>query len=495
MSGFAGRIRRSLSMRLSLLVALIVTAIFVAAFSLMFSETREVVRDEAMGKANKTLESTVLHIDNTLHRVEVAANNMLYNIEHNLDSPDTMLYLSRRILIDNPELTGCSISFDPFYYKSKGRYFSAYSYNDGDSIQTENEGNDEYQYHHMDWYLIPKLLDQPYWIEPFLEDATVGIVVKDIFTSYSQPIHNARGESVGTFSVDICLDWFSETVSAAKPYPHSYSILLGKGGTYLVHPDTTKLFYETIFTRTLEHPDSDVTKLGLAMLAGESGYRVMNIDGEECFVFYKPFKKTDWSVAIVCPSSDIVAGYKRLRNVVLAVAFVGILLLIIFTWYVIRRNLQPLRYLARSAKQVADAHFTGSVHESHREDEIGRLGNSFRTMQQSLAGYVSEVRQETDHLGQRNKELEEAYQRAKRDEHMKTAVLHNMTGQMAKPIARITDNARTIHDEYRTTTNDDLVVLTEKVSDDTTEVTRLLDQLLQTAREQTSTQRKEEEAS
>ena len=150
MSGFAGRIRRSLSMRLSLLVALIVTAIFVAAFSLMFSETREVVRDEAMGKANKTLESTVLHIDNTMHRVEVAANNMLYNIEHNLDSPDTMLYLSRRILIDNPELTGCSISFDPFYYKSKGRYFSAYSYNDGDSIQTENEGNDEYQYHHMD---------------------------------------------------------------------------------------------------------------------------------------------------------------------------------------------------------------------------------------------------------------------------------------------------------------------------------------------------------
>ena len=64
MKSIIGRIRRSLSMRLSIWVTLIVTAIFVAAFSLMFSETRELVRDEALGKAGKTLESTVMHIDN-----------------------------------------------------------------------------------------------------------------------------------------------------------------------------------------------------------------------------------------------------------------------------------------------------------------------------------------------------------------------------------------------------------------------------------------------
>ena len=79
-----------------------------------------------------------------------------------------MFDMSRQVLVDNPELTGCSISFEPFYYKEKGRYFSAYSYNDGDSIQTENEGNDRYQYHYMDWYLIPKLLNRPYWIEPLI---------------------------------------------------------------------------------------------------------------------------------------------------------------------------------------------------------------------------------------------------------------------------------------------------------------------------------------
>ena len=492
MKSIIGRIRRSLSMRLSIWVTLIVTAIFVAAFSLMFSETRELVRDEALGKAGKTLESTVLHIDNTLHRVEVAANNMLFNIEHNLDNPDMMFDMSRQVLVDNPELTGCSISFEPFYYKEKGRYFSAYSYNDGDSIQTENEGNDRYQYHYMDWYLIPKLLNRPYWIEPFFEDATDGIVVKDVFSSYSQPIHNEKGETVGTFSVDICLGWFSDTVSAAKPYPHSYSILLGKGGTYLVHPDSTKLFYETIFTQTLEGPDSAMSELGKAMLAGESGYKVLTIDGEECFVFYKPFKKTDWSVAIICPSSDIISEYVRLRNAVMAISIVGILLLLIFTRTVIRKNLLPLKDLAHSAKRVADAHFTGSVQESHRTDEIGRLENSFRTMQQSLAGYVGEVRQETENLELRNKELEEAYELAKEDEHMKTAVLHHMTGQMAEPISRISSIAQTIHDEYQTTGNEELQAMTAKVTEETAEVTRLLDQLLKAAREEIRPQRKED---
>ena len=169
-------LRRSLSARLSFAVVLFVAVIFVGAFSIMFSEARDIIREEAWGKATQTLDGTVLHIDNTLRRVEVASDNMLRVIERNLNKPDSMFSISRQVLVNNPELTGCSISFDPFYYKEKGRYFSAYAYNNGDSILTEQEGTDNYQYHCMDWYLIPKLLDRPYWIEPFMEDATEGII-------------------------------------------------------------------------------------------------------------------------------------------------------------------------------------------------------------------------------------------------------------------------------------------------------------------------------
>ena len=68
-------LRRSLSARLSFAVVLFVAVIFVGAFSIMFSEARDIIREEAWGKATQTLDGTVLHIDNTLRRVEVASDN------------------------------------------------------------------------------------------------------------------------------------------------------------------------------------------------------------------------------------------------------------------------------------------------------------------------------------------------------------------------------------------------------------------------------------
>ena len=478
--------RRSLSARLSVWTVLVVTAIFLAALGIMFAESRDHVRKDTLGKARQTLDGTVLHIDNTLHAVEVVANNMLRVIESNLDKPDKMFEISRKVLETNPELDGCSISFEPFYYKEKGEYFSAYSYNDGDSIETENEGTDYYQYHTMDWYLIPKLLNRPYWIEPFQEDATDGIVVQDIFSSYSQPIHDKAGKVVGAFSVDICLDWFSDTVSATKPFPNSYTILLGKGGTYLVHPDSTRQFYETIFTTSLLESDSTIEKLGEAMVAGESGYRTMTINGELSHVFFKPFKNTGWSVAMVCPESDIFAAFRQLRHTVRLVTVVGLLLLLLSTWFIVSRSVRPLQQLVDSTHQMMQHEFIGEIPDSTREDEIGKLQRRFKAMQQSLGSYISKVRQQSAVLEARHAELQQAYERAKDEEHVRNAVLHKMTKGMSAPVADITAVSRTICEEYQNMTDDYMDAMVDKIENDANQVSELLNELLRAAEEETS---------
>lgn len=470
--------RRSLSARLSVWTVLVVTAIFLAALSIMFNESQDRVRMDTLGKARQTLDGTVLHIDNTLRAVEVAANNMLRVIENNLDKPDKMFEYSRKVLETNPELDGCSISFEPFYYKEKGEYFSAYSYNNGDSIATENEGADYYQYHTMDWYLIPKLLNRPYWIEPFQEDADWGIVVQDIFSSYSQPIHDKTGKVVGTFSVDICLNWFSDTVTATKPFPNSYTFLLGKGGTYLVHPDSTKQFYETIFTTSLQEADSTIESLGEAMIAGESGYRQMTYRGEQLHVFYKPFKNTGWSVAMVCPDSDIFATFNQLRRTVRIVTAIGLLLLLLSTWYIVSRSVQPLQKLVDSTHQMMQYEFSGEIPDSTRSDEIGRLQRRFKAMQKSLGSYIGEVRQQSAVLEARHAELQQAYDRAKDEERMRNAVLHKMTKDMSEPVADITAVSRTICEEYEDMTDDYMDAMVDKIENDANQVAEMLNQLL-----------------
>ena len=333
----------------------------------------------------------------------------------------------------------------------------------------------------MDWYLIPKLLNKPYWIEPFMENSEEGIIVNDIFTSFSQPIHDKRGNIVGTFSVDICLNWFSETISKTKPYPNSYNILLGKGGTFLVHPDSTKLFYETIFTQTLETPDSAVTALGEAMLAGESGHKIMNIGGESCYVFYKPFKNTGWSVAVVCPERDIYASLRSFVIIMQLIAAIGILLLLYFCWAIVRISLKPLRNLVHSASMFAEGRFDSEVPDSTRHDEIGQLQCSFRTMQKALNDHVEEVRQETERLEQSNVELLEAYKQTKEDERVKSAILENMTDKMEKPVANISAIAHTICEEHQSLSNDYMSSMVAKMQTDAAKVTELLDDLIRSA--------------
>ena len=383
---------QKLSVRVSLLVVLFAAAVFVAALGFMFVEARQAVCQEAISRATQVLDNTVLRVTNILDRVVVAADNFEWLPTRHLDAPDSMFVYSRRILVNNPDLNGCSIAFEPYFFKERGRYFSAFSYNDNGVIRTTQEGNKHYEYFYMDWYQLCKLLDRPSWTEPFMDYNPDDIYSKEMIASYCKPMKDKDGNFVGTISVDLSLRWLSKTISAVKPYPNSYSIMIGKGGTYFVHPDTTKLFYETIFTETLEQPDTALSALGHAMQRGEEGMRQLNIDDNDCYVFYKPLSTTGWSVAIVCPESDIFSGFDRLRQTVIGIVAIGLLLMLFFFIRIITRELKPLRRLAKEAETIASGQFNTKLPDFKRTDEIGQLSHSFENMQQSLVNYIEELK-------------------------------------------------------------------------------------------------------
>ena len=388
-------IRQSLSARLSLWIVLFATIIFLAALGYMFYESRRAVYEEAMNRATQVLDNTVQRVTNILNRVEVAANNTEWLITRHLDAPDSMFVYSHNILKNNPDLNGCSIAFEPYYFKDRGKYFSAYSYNDGKTIETTQEGNDHYEYFVMDWYQLAKLLNRPVWTEPFVDYNPDEIFSAEMIASYCKPIKNSKGQYIGTLSVDLSLSWLSNTISAVKPYPNSYSIMTGVSGTYFVHPDTTKLFYQTIFTETLEREDTARTALGHAMLNGEEGIKQLTVNGEDCFVFYKPLGTTGWSVAIVCPESDIFSGYNRLYKAVLGIVILGLLLMLFFFSRIIGRELYPLNQLAKQAETIASGQFDKALPDDGRVDEIGQLSQSFGYMQHSLVSYIDELKDTT----------------------------------------------------------------------------------------------------
>ena len=400
-------IRRKLSVRVSLWVVMFAAVIFIAALGFLFYQSREAVRQEAISRATQILDKTSLRVEGILNRVEVATYMTEWLVQRHPNKADSMFVYSRGMLLNNPDFYNCSIAFEPYYFKNQGRYFSAYSKHDGDSIRTIQGGSDNYQYFFMDWFLMPSLLNKPCWTEPYM-DYDVTTATSEMVTSYCMGIKDKDDKMIGVINTSLSLNWLSQTISAVKPYPNSYSIMVGRGGTYFVHPDSTKITRQTIFTQTIEHPDTALTALGHAMQRGEEGIKQMNIDGVDSYVFFKPLGKTGCSMAIVCPESDIFGGFDRLRRTVMTIVCVGLLLMLYFFIRIITRELSPLRRLAKEAETIASGQFDTQLPDFKRSDEIGQLSQSFGNMQQSLVRYIEELKETTAQKASMESELQVA---------------------------------------------------------------------------------------
>ena len=399
-------LRRSFSARLSLWVVSFAALVFLAAMAYFFTVSRRYVREEAILRATQVVENSVLRLNNILEDVQLSADNLEWLVYRHLEEPEMMMEYSRITVQSNPVLSGCSISFEPNFFEGQ-YYYSAYSGYIGGNLETEQEGDDDYQYFYLDWYLQPKLLNQPCWTEPYsdweqddAEDRQTQRMV-----SYCKPLTTPDG-FIGSISLDISLKWLSDNLSPVKPYPHSYSILVSRGGTFLVHPDPEKLFYQTIFTEGLIDSKPEQDELGKSMQGLEAGYRQMEIDGIRSYVFFTPLKATGWSMAIVCPESDIFGRFNRLRRIIIAIDILGLLLLFLSCFRVIRKAMQPLSDLARQAEDIASGHFDTVLPENTQPDELGTLSRSFADMQSSLVSYMDELTRTTANKVRIERELQ-----------------------------------------------------------------------------------------
>ena len=178
--------------------------------------------------------------------------------------------------------------------------------------------------------------------------------------------------------------------------------MIDRDGTYLAHPDTAKLFKESIFSDADPRAKEDIDMLGKAMLAGRSGMVKTIVDGKESFILYRPLERTGWSIAIVCPASDVFARYHKLLYSVWTMIGISLLLLLLFCLFTVRKAMLPLEMLSRHAQRIAEGKFDEDLPTSKRQDSVGRLTNSFYLMQRSLSTSVTSIRMDTDELEIKN---------------------------------------------------------------------------------------------
>lgn len=384
-------IERSFSLRMSLYILMVSGSVFVFAFWGYFQQARQSVSSEAVEQAQVKLNNAILQIDNVLNSVETAVENLSWLIPEKLELPDYMYELTQQVLRSNPYVVGSAIAFEPGYYVEKGVLFSPYSYRTDEGIKSKQLGSEDYEYHYMEWYQIPKLLGKPYWSEPYYDNGGANMVM----TTYSFPLYDAEGDMYAVFTADISLEWFAKKVNEVQLYPNSYNYMIGRGGTFLVSDRAEAILNESFFARPLLEGDKGMLEAGHRMINGESGMTRFNRDGEEYYLFFAPVTKTGWCVLVASMYGDIFAGIDGLRNWVINIIVWGILLLAGFCYFTVRRLTEPLVRFAGSANEIAKGNFNADLPVITSKDEMRTLHSSFEAMQKSLVDYIDELQKTT----------------------------------------------------------------------------------------------------
>ena len=436
-------IRKKFSHKLIVGIMILAMIIFMVSLGILFTQSRHLIRVEALGRASSVLNTTLQRISRNLMTIENATNTYSWMAERAFE-PDSILELTNRIVRLNPHIDGCSISAEPDLFPKYGRQYSAYTIREGDSLITVVE--EPYDYFHKVWYKTPRERDEGCWAVYFDDTDSLEVVLDGMLASYGKPLRKRDGSVLGIISTDLSLLRLSNIISEVRPYPNSYFIMIDEQGRYMIHPDKNLLFYKTIFTDVDPRRHPDIIALGHEMTAGNQGRMAVKIDGEDCLVSYQPVPGTEWSLAVVCPDRDVLAGYNKLTYIIGPLLFIGLIIILVLCNRVVAHAISPLNGLLEKTQSIAAGNMEVHIGSTPREDAIGQLQNSFASMLSSLNFHMGSVRYISQQTKERNEELEKATRLVEEADKQKTAFIQNVSHQIRTPLNIIMGFAQVIRE-------------------------------------------------
>ncbi len=316
-------------------------------------------------RAERELRAKDLAIRNILKQVETAVKNHVWDAERLLVYPDSSYAVTRRLVEQNSNITGSSLSFIPNYYSSKGYWFESYAVRrKNGAIETMQLGSAEHDYTGMEFFKMPVETDCAGWSNPYLDSDGARMLL----TTYSEPVHDSSGRVVAVLDADVSLDWLDNILSMQYVSLSSYHILMSRTGLLMSYPDKEKVMRCTFEEVVSEMKDTMLLDLNRKMLAGESGMEILNdARGNKYYAFYAPVGEgTGWSLAIVSSENEVFGEYEKMRSRLLWLRIVGIVILgfIVFRF---------VRNVGRLQKVTVERERIGSELSVARNIQLGML--------------------------------------------------------------------------------------------------------------------------
>lgn len=209
---------------------------------------------------------------------------------------------------------------------------------------------------------------------PAIGKPVQGRVLGDPVIIFAVPVKNADGVVIAVLAgaVDLSMKNFFDKITDSK---------YGESGYFLVVDRKNRMIITSTRGRFVMEDLDPSRPLTSKLIAGEdiTGVEV-NPAGVEVFVSSRHVSGTDWSVVASLPVFEAFAPIKEAGNLILKMTILLGLLTAIFTWLGTRRELSPLDNALKKVTAFMQTDAKWEPLPISRQDEIGRLIESFNTL-------------------------------------------------------------------------------------------------------------------
>ncbi|MBU3215053.1 methyl-accepting chemotaxis protein [Clostridium estertheticum] len=208
------------------------------------------------------------------------------------------------------------------------------------------------------------------------------------------PIKDPSDKTIGTIISGVNLSYIQDKVKAFKFGKKGYSLLIGKDGTILVHPDKELVMKKKIS----DIADANMQALGKDMLQQKSGIFRFSNDNGKYIVFYNKVPLAGWSVASVVDESELFAPAQRMMITLLLITLlIGVILAFIIV-LIAKRITSPLTKLSEFSEQIALGNLSNKL-TMNQNDEIGQVANSLNGTVASLKDMIRSIGESASEVG------------------------------------------------------------------------------------------------
>ena len=356
----------SLKKRKGLLIVITAALLLELLSGVQYYYTHRLMEVELEKYAEMELTTKAIITKRIVEASERTLKSHIMEVKNNLATPDSLFNILAQIAKYSPNMRGCGISFNPGYYKDKGRLFEPYALRTDTGVVCLQVAGDEFDYTKDGFYKDIQEKKANSWVGPYDD-----IYLEMRLVSYAVPIYEFTGDTVAVLGVDLDTESLGDTLNYRHIYPSSFDLLLTEEGELIAGPADSTLRTEVEFVTSLVNDSTAERRLSNNGRSKIIDFDTRDRDGS---VFVTNMRGIPhWQIAVVCYDDEVYGSLLELRYHLLLLSLLafGILL------YLVRRFVkdeEKLRSQALEQERMAgELHIANNIQQTLLPEEDGAM--------------------------------------------------------------------------------------------------------------------------